>query len=50
MSGAFLSLFEAIALTFEGDDLGAMQKPIDERADATRVGEHLIPGAALAVR
>ena len=45
LSGTFFSFFEPIAFAFEGDDLGAVHQPIDERADATGVGEHLIPFA-----
>ena len=43
LSGAFLGFFKPIAFAFEGDDLGAVHQPIDERADATGVGKHLIP-------
>ena len=43
--GALLSLLEAIAFAFEGDDLGAVQQPIDERDDAGGVGEDLVPFA-----
>jgi len=43
--GALLRFLEAIALAFEGDDLGAVQQAIDEGDHAGGVGEHLVPFA-----
>ena len=45
LSGAFLGFFKPIAFAFEGDDLSAVQQPIDPCADATGVGKHLVPFA-----
>ena len=41
---AFLGFFQAIRLGLDGDHLGAMYEPIDERNHAPGVGEHLRPG------
>ena len=43
--GALLGFLEAIAVAGEGEDLGAVHEPIDERDDAGGVGEDLIPFA-----
>ena len=41
--GAFLGFLEAIGLAVEGDDLGVMDQPVDERDDASGIAEHLVP-------
>jgi hypothetical protein len=38
-----LGFFEAVAVDVDGEDLGAMDQPIDEGDDAGGVGEDLIP-------
>ena len=41
--GSLLGFFEAVGLAVDGDHLGAMNEPIDERDDARSVWEYLFP-------
>jgi hypothetical protein len=43
LSSALLGLLEPIALAFQGEDLGAVEQPIDDGAHATGIGKDLIP-------
>ncbi len=50
-----MSLFEAVRLALNSDDLGsddlgAPQEAIDERNDAPGIGEHLRPGGERLIR
>jgi hypothetical protein len=44
-SGGLLSLFEAVAITVDGEDFGAMHEAVHEGDDAGGVGEDLVPFA-----
>ncbi len=41
--GAFTSLFQAVAVAIDREDLRSMDEPIDESYDAGSIGEDLVP-------
>jgi hypothetical protein len=41
--GAVVGFFEAIGLTLDGDDLGIVDKTVDQRDDTGGIGEYLAP-------
>jgi hypothetical protein len=43
VGGALFGFFQAIAVTFDIDDLGAVQESVDECDSAGRVGENFGP-------
>lgn len=43
--GALFGFLEAVALAFEGDNLGTMDEAVDEGDSAGGVGEDLVPFA-----
>ena len=44
-AGSEVSVFEAVAVAFEGEDLGVVDEPVDHRGGGHVVSEDLSPGA-----
>src|SRR3954453_4788350 len=41
--GAFAGFLEPVGFAFDGDDLGVVDEPVDQRDDAGGIGENLAP-------